>query len=73
MKIKKIIEKKDIEKFIESKKKDLNIFVMPTCCFTSKVADIWIIEDNEREQVHPCNKEFAISQGWIEELESNAD
>ena len=67
MEIKKIIEKKDIEKFIKSKKKDLNIFVIPKCCFTLKSADIWIIEDNENEQVYPVNKDYAIKQGWVKE------
>jgi hypothetical protein len=67
MEIKKIIEKKDIEKFIKSKKKNLDIFVFPKCCFTLKTADIWIIEDNESEQIHPCNKQYAIKQGWIKE------
>ena len=67
MQIKKIIEKKDIQKFIKSKKKDLNIFVFPKCCFTLKNADIWIIEDNESEQVYAVNSEYAKQQGWIED------
>jgi hypothetical protein len=67
MKIKKIIEKKDIEKFIKSKKKNVNHFVNIKCCFTLKNADLWIIEDNEREQVYPVNKEYAIQQGWVKE------
>ena len=40
---------------------------MPKCCFTLEPADIWIIEDNEREQIHPTTKKYAIKQGWIEE------
>ena len=67
MKIKKVIEKKDIEKFIKSKKKNPNHFVNIKCCFTLKNADLWIIEDNEREQVYPVNKDYAIKQGWVKE------
>ena len=66
MNIKKIIEKKEfIKQYTGKNFKGIN---PPLCCFTFKEADIWIVTEqaNGRELINPCNKEYAIQQGWIE-------
>lgn len=67
MNIKKIIEKKEfIKQYTEKKSRGFN---PPLCCFTLKQADMWIITEqaNGKELINPCNKEYAIKQGWIKE------
>lgn len=66
MDIKKIIEKKEFIKQYTGK--NYKGYGPPLCCFTFKEADIWIItENNGRELINPCNKEYAIKQGWVKE------
>ena len=72
MNIKKIIEKKQFMKeYTAENSRGFN----PPFCFTLKPADIWIVTEQAsgKELIHPCSKEWAIKQGWIEENESNAD
>lgn len=67
MDIKKIIEKKEFIKQYTGK--NYKGYSPPLCCFSLKEADIWIITEqaNGRELINPCNKQYAIKQGWIKE------